>query len=759
MPPRKKGGNSRTNAKKIATRREEVARKSTPRRETLIGRSQPSVKLQRWIDMLAALLSRRYPSTLENLVEDVPAYGHAPAGTAARRRMFERDKAELRQLGVPIETVMLDDGESVGYRLTTHDFYLPYLVAKGSNRAESEPTKVDRYGYRALPYLVFEPEELRFVALAAARLRSLESASLSAAATSLIRKLNFDLPIGVMHPASEDGERVIAPRVATTADVFDALIEAVTHRKRAEIDYYAIGADQMGVRTVEPYGLLLVSGSWYLVARDVTKDALRTYRASRIARVRLNTRQPSTPDYSIPREFVLREYAKSKQAWEIGDGDLLSAVIEFRGEGGGIAAAARLGTIVPGMPMRRRFEVRRVDTFARWLLSFGGEALPISPAIVCDAFDRVAREAALAYARPASERTANRKLADMNPPRTKQDADAGDSGSTQPASAQLLRLLATLPILAAKEHVDLDQIAMQVGVPATTLIHDLHALSDRRDAPAGFVDSVQIYLEHRRVSVVTPHFLRPMRLGRRELLALELGLAMLRRESAPEDRVWIDRARVRLHGAAASVGGDAGDIATGNDSPRMDVEGLGMLPEQNREHLTLIRQALVARRKVRLQYRGASAAAQVRTIRVYGTVYAAGMWYAIAYCETRKAVRRFRLDRIDSAEVLRAEYVIPKTFRFDNELASHRVLSHDVAPEFMRVRYTTRIARWIAEREGCTLSEDGSVELEHPVLDVEWAVRYVLQYGGEAEVLTPVPIRDAIRLRLEAIISRRRDPS
>jgi len=740
-------------------RGEKVAPKSTPRREAPVGRSQPSAKLQRWIDVLAALLSRRYPSTLENLLEDVPAYAQATAGAAARRRMFERDKAELRRLGVPIETVVLDDGESIGYRLTTHDFYLPYLVEKGSDRTESKPRKVDRYGYRALPYLVFEPEELRFVALAVMRLRSLDSASLSAAATSVVRKLNFDLPIEEMHPGSEERERVIAPRATTGADILDGLIEAVTHRKRAEIDYYAIGADGTDVRTVEPYGLVLASGNWYLIARDVSKHALRTYRASRITRVRLNARQPVTPDYSIPSDFVLREYAKSRRAWEIGDGDLLSAIVEFRGEGGEIAAAARLGISVPDAAMRRRFDVRRVDTFARWLLSFGGEALPISPAVVCDAFARVACQAAAAYARPVGERTAIRKLSATKPSRTKQGADADDNSSTQAASAQLLRLLATLPILAAKEHVGLDQVAAQMGVPVRTLIHDLYALSDRQDAPAGFVDSVQIYLEHHQVGVVTPHFLRPMRLGRLELLAVELGLAMLRRESAPEDGVWIDRARVRMHGAVASVGGDERDIATRSDSPRIEVEGLGMLLEQHREHLTLMRQALVARRKVRLRYRGVAAAAQARTVRVYGTAYAAGMWYAIAYCETRKAVRRFRLDRIDSAEVLRAGYVIPKTFQLDSELDGHRVLSHDPASDIMRVRYTSRIARWVAEREGYALNEDGSVELEHPVLDVEWAVRYVLQYGGEAEVLAPSHIREMIRGRLEAIVGSDRDIS
>jgi proteasome accessory factor B len=67
-------------------------------------------KIQRWIDLLAALLRRHYPATFEELIRDVPAYGGSQSQDA-RRRMFERDKDELRGFGVPIETMRaLDRG-------------------------------------------------------------------------------------------------------------------------------------------------------------------------------------------------------------------------------------------------------------------------------------------------------------------------------------------------------------------------------------------------------------------------------------------------------------------------------------------------------------------------------------------------------------------------------------------------------------------------------------------------------------------------
>jgi len=61
-------------------------------------------KLQRWIDLLAALLRRRYPVSFEQLIEDVPGYQARGKADESRRRVFERDKDELRRFGVPIIT-------------------------------------------------------------------------------------------------------------------------------------------------------------------------------------------------------------------------------------------------------------------------------------------------------------------------------------------------------------------------------------------------------------------------------------------------------------------------------------------------------------------------------------------------------------------------------------------------------------------------------------------------------------------------------
>jgi len=72
----------------------------------------------------------------------------------------------------------------------------------------------------------------------------------------------------------------------------------------------------------------------------------------------------------------------------------------------------------------------------------------------------------------------------------------------------------------------------------------------------------------------------------------------------------------------------------------------------------------------------------------------------------------------------------------------------------MRVRYSPRIARWIAEREGRELEPDGSLTMEHPLADIQWGVRHVLQYGPDAEVLEPADVRDELTRRLAGLVGR-----
>jgi len=345
-----------------------------------------SPKIQRWIDLLAALLARKYPVALEDLVRDVPGYDTSQK-KAALRRMFERDKDELRAFGIPIESVPSPEGEIIGYRLDPRHFYLPYLTLRSEGRSTS-PRKVDKYGYRSLETLSFEPEELAAIADAAVRVRELGDPLLAEHVGSAMRKLACDLPVDVAAP----GAQVLPPKAKARPEILAQLGDALVRRKRVTFTYHAMGTDATSGRTVEPFGLFFLNQHWYLAGRLPGEEAVKNYRLNRIVGAEVNPSKPGTPDYEIPGGFNLRTHARSRQAWELGAGDAATATILFRATTGAAAAAARLGEPVEGYPDRRRFQVRRLDAFARWLLSFAGDLEPLSPRELVDEYLGLVRE-------------------------------------------------------------------------------------------------------------------------------------------------------------------------------------------------------------------------------------------------------------------------------------------------------------------------------------------------------------------------------
>jgi predicted DNA-binding transcriptional regulator YafY len=102
-------------------------------------------------------------------------------------------------------------------------------------------------------------------------------------------------------------------------------------------------------------------------------------------------------------------------------------------------------------------------------------------------------------------------------------------------------------------------------------------------------------------------------------------------------------------------------------------------------------------------------------------------------------------------ERLDAKFESPRGFSLDAVIKDGKAFQ-TAEPGTLRLRYSPRIARWIAEREGKSLAEDGSLTMEHQLADRDWAVRHVLQYGPDVTVLEPVAVREAVVRRLEGII-------
>ena len=308
------------------------------------------------------------------------------------------------------------------------------------------------------------------------------------------------------------------------------------------------------------------------------------------------------------------------------------------------------------------------------------------------------------------------------------------------AAAQLNRILQLIPALADGQEHRIEDIAQTVGSSRPQMMADLASISDRFDVPGGFVDAISILVEQHVVSVHTSHFHRPMRLTMSELCALELGLTMLRSERTPLEVQAIDRALQRLRETISNVPSNDRHVGT---------RYAELATVSSVEHLAVIRRAVCDRFRLRLRYRSGSATRPVeRIVSPQCLVFAEQMWYMVASGDD-ETYRFFRLDRVEKVELL------DDTFEADASvvarvMASGRPFASE-STRTMTVRYSPRIARWVAEREGAKLATDGSVTLEHVVADDAWAVRHVLQYGPEAEILAPEELREKLVEQLKVL--------
>lgn len=306
------------------------------------------------------------------------------------------------------------------------------------------------------------------------------------------------------------------------------------------------------------------------------------------------------------------------------------------------------------------------------------------------------------------------------------------------ALAQLLRLLSVIPLFADGEEHPVDAVAGRVGTDRDTLVADLKLLMERDLDPPGWVERIGCTIDDEQVSVNTRYFLRPMRVTLPQVAALELGLALLERERPREERAGIARVREAL-----------AQVRVRLEPEVLESGALGAAVDP--AILATVRRAAHERHKVRLTYQGSGDAAPVaRTACPYGLVFAERMWYLVAHCERGEGLRFFRVDRIHAAEPLAATFAEPADFSLEDQVRDGRLFSGEAASR-LRVRFSPAVARWIAEREGRQPEADGSLTVEYPLADPEWAIRHVLQYGPEARVLEPAWLVERVRERLRAM--------
>jgi proteasome accessory factor B len=229
-------------------------------------------KTERLLNLLIMLLVQRHFVSKDRIRTIL----YPDASDDAFEKMFERDKEELRSLGVPIEVGQMDAyfDDEPGYRIRADEF--------------------------ALPEITLESDEAAVVALAS---KVWQHARLAEATTDAVSKLTaagVDLDLGALDIAQ--------PRLTADEPSFDVFWEATLARRRVTFDYRRPGYDAPLTRHLEPWGVVRFSGRWYAVGLDTDRGEERVFRLSRVVGPAKATGSPGS--FEVPPGTDVREVAR-----------------------------------------------------------------------------------------------------------------------------------------------------------------------------------------------------------------------------------------------------------------------------------------------------------------------------------------------------------------------------------------------------------------------------------------------------------------
>ncbi len=282
--------------RKPARRSAAPAGKARPGRDDDDGPGRGD-RSKRLLDLVMLLLRARTPVTYREVREQFP--GYQTVNVEAGLRAFERDKADLLELGVPIR----------------------YITPEEDDSLEDGGYVIDLKRYR-LPEVRLTADEVSALVLAASVARAIPGGTYPKIVDLALRKLAFDLPDSPDTP-SELFATGRAPvlvhfpeRQTTTAvlgDNFATLEGATRFRKRVTMSYQAAGTGETSRRDVDPYGLVYRESAWYLVGWCHLRREIRSFRVDRIGEAAMAPK-PKSPDFERPPGFDVRAFV-NRSPW------------------------------------------------------------------------------------------------------------------------------------------------------------------------------------------------------------------------------------------------------------------------------------------------------------------------------------------------------------------------------------------------------------------------------------------------------------
>jgi predicted DNA-binding transcriptional regulator YafY len=269
---------------------------------------------KRLLDLVMILLRARTPVTFREIRDLFPAY--KTTNVEAGLRAFERDKADLLELGVPVR----------------------YITPEEDDALEDGGYTIDFKRFR-LPEVRLTTDEVSALVLAASVARAMPGGAYPKIVDLALKKLAFDLPelpdtptefprvterrAGAGHAAGahddplgtvlvhfpEQRAAVRGPSHETLSEHFATLEAAIRFRKRVALGYHNAASGDLTQRDVDAYALVFRDGAWLLVGHCHLRQDVRSFRVDRIATA-VMAPKPKSPDFERPAEFDVRAYVQ-----------------------------------------------------------------------------------------------------------------------------------------------------------------------------------------------------------------------------------------------------------------------------------------------------------------------------------------------------------------------------------------------------------------------------------------------------------------
>ena len=229
-------------------------------------------KAERLLNLLIMLLVQRHYVSKDRIRSIL----YPGSSDEAFEKMFERDKEDLRSIGVPIEVGQMDAyfDDEPGYRVRADELQLPRIELAA--------------------------DEAAVIGLAT---RVWGHARLAEATTEAVRKLTaFGLPVDV------SALDIVEPRLVAEEPSFDVFWEASQERAPVEFEYLRSGQTEPATRHLQPWGVVRYSGRWYAVGFDTDRGEERVFRLSRVQGQARRTGRAGS--YDVPADVDIRAIAR-----------------------------------------------------------------------------------------------------------------------------------------------------------------------------------------------------------------------------------------------------------------------------------------------------------------------------------------------------------------------------------------------------------------------------------------------------------------